>query len=238
MNKTAFLSIVIPTYNEAKVVEQSISTISSFFEERGIYYEIIISDDGSSDLTCDTVEMLKAENNNLSLLCNSHKGKGGAVREGVLSASGKYIFFLDADLSTPINEITKALKQLEDGFDIVIGSRALSDSKIKVHQPFWRERLGRIFNWIIQLFFVKGIKDTQCGFKGFSNKVAKDLFLHQKISGFSFDVEILCLARKKGYSIKELPVVWINSLSTKVSVLKELKRVIFDLIIIKIRGRR
>jgi len=228
-----FLSIIIPTFQEEKYIGKTISTIESFLINKSFNYEIIVSDDGSHDNTVKLAQEIATQKENLKVLQAAHQGKGAAVKKGVLVAQGKYILFTDADLSTPIHEFNK-LFNYTSKYDIIIGSRALSDSEIKVHQPWWREKLGRIFNIIVQSIILKDIKDTQCGFKLFKSNVAHDLFNRIKLTGFSFDVEILYLAQKSGYAIKEVPIIWKNRAETKVSIAKELFKVITDLIKIKI----
>ena len=162
-------------------------------------------------------------------------GKGFSVKEGALSAHGEYIIFTDADLSTPIEEIDKLLKWMEEGYDIVIGSRALAESDIQIHQPWYREKMGKIFNLLVQALALRGIKDTQCGFKGFRKDVAEKIFPLQTINGFGFDVELLYLAKKHGYTIKEIPVRWLNRASSKVNPLTHSSQMFLDIIRIRMR---
>ena len=151
----------------------------------------------------------------------------------MLAAKGQYLLITDADLSTPIEEVRRFLRYLEAGDDIVIGSRALEDSKIEIHQSFYREIMGRVYNLIARAFSFKGIMDSQCGFKCFKSQVAKELFGLQKINGFSFDAEILFLAQKKGYKIREEPVIWRNSSQSRVQLIRDPIAMFFDLIKIR-----
>jgi len=160
-------------------------------------------------------------------------GKGAAVRRGMLEASGTYRVFTDSDLSTPIYELEKLLNILQNSTDVCIGSRGIDNSLIKEHQPFYREFMGRFFNQIVQFYLLKGIKDTQCGFKGFKEKAAIDIFSKATLDGFSFDVEILFLARKLGYKIEEVAVEWFNDDRTTVDPIKDSIRMFFELIKIK-----
>ena len=162
-------------------------------------------------------------------------GKGYSVRIGMLSARGEYAFFTDADLSTPIEEIDKCLPYLLNGYDVVIGSRSMPGADIIVHQPWYREKMGKIFNFMVNMVLLKGIIDTQCGFKGFKREAVKTIFSKCKIDGFSFDVEALYLSRKYNFKIKEIPIRWENSTLSKVSPIKHSLQMFKDLIGIKIK---
>lgn len=179
-------------------------------------------DDGSPDKTLETAAAVAAESGQaISLLRNEiNKGKGYSVRRGVLAAKGRRVFFTDADLSTPIDEINKFLPILETAH-IAVGSRALAGSDIVIHQPFHREMMGRVFNIFVQAVAVRGIKDTQCGFKGFSRQAAQETFCRQRLNGFGFDVEVLYIAQKLGFSIAEIPITWKNSAASRVSPVQD-----------------
>ncbi len=225
------ISIVIPAYNEEKRLSISLNKILEFINANRDNYEIIVVDDGSNDRTASLpaeidifIKVIKMEKNS---------GKGASVRRGMLAAQGDYILFTDADLSTPIYELNKLLPQLKNGYDIAIGSRALDYSKIKVHQPFYREFMGRTFNKIVQYLVIKGIKDTQCGFKLFKKDAAKTIFQLALIDGFGFDVELLFLANKMGYKIKEVPVDWFNNDQSKVNPIKDSLQMLLEISRIK-----
>jgi len=223
------LSIVIPCFNEEKRITQTLSKISSYLKNKGINYEIILVDDGSKDKTLSCVEGF----DNIIILKNErNRGKGYSVRRGVLEAKGEYILFSDADLSTPIEELERFLKEIGEN-DIVIGSRASAESKIIIHQPWWREKMGKVFNILINLFIINGFKDTQCGFKLFRKEPAKKIFSLSKINGFAFDVEVILIAKRLGYRIKDLPVTWINSRESKVNPIIAPIKMIIELIKIK-----
>ncbi|MGR3320142.1 MAG: dolichyl-phosphate beta-glucosyltransferase, partial [Candidatus Anammoxibacter sp.] len=210
-------------------------TIYDYLSNQNYSYEIILVDDGSTD---DTVQLMKKFNSDdkpITVLINGeNRGKGYTVRKGMLSAKGEYIFFTDTDLSTPIEEIERCLPYLKDNYDIVIGSRGLPDSNIIIHQPWYREKMGKIFNFMVKILLLKGIIDTQCGFKGFKRQTVKTLFSRCIINGFSFDVETIYLARKFNYNIKEIPVKWKNSSLSKVNPVKHSILMFIDLISIKI----
>jgi dolichyl-phosphate beta-glucosyltransferase len=225
-----YVSIIIPAYNEAKRIGKTLETIKKFLSDKPYSWEIILVDDGSSDFTISTARS-KIADSRLRILKNPRNlGKGASIRNGMMSAKGRYLLFSDADLSTPIEELDNLLGYCEKGYDVAIGSRALKESQLIVRQPWYREMMGRIFNVFVRLIVVKGIKDTQCGFKMFSRRAGREIFPRQQLKGFAFDVELLLLAQKSGYKIKEVPVKWINSPSTKVSALKDSAKMFLDLI--------
>ena len=231
MNK---ISLIIPVYNEEKRIKLTLGKCISYFKNKKIDYEIIIVDDGSTDKTRLIIKDYLSENKNIKLTKQrKNKGKGYSVKEGMLLANGDYLLFSDADLSTPIEEIEKFIKVMKKGYDIVIASRNMKDSIIPIKQPFFRKFLGQVFPFIVNLLILPGYKDTQCGFKLFKKEVAIKIFSKQKINDFGFDVEILFIAKKYGYKIKEIPVIWSNSLVSKVSPLLDSIRMFLD--ILKIR---
>jgi dolichyl-phosphate beta-glucosyltransferase len=227
------LSVVIPTYNEEKRISGSLRAMIKYFEEREIDYEIIVSDGKSSDRTQKIVEKFSSQNPRIKLIKNNLRGKGLITSSGVRSASGDLILLADADLSTPIEEYDKLEDKIKTGADIAIGSRALPQSRILIRQPFYREWLGKLLNRFVRWFYLPDIRDTQCGFKLFKGSVAREIFARQKIEGFLFDVEVLYLARKRGYKIVEVPIVWAHSKESKVNVLRELPQVVIDFLRIK-----
>lgn len=155
----------------------------------------------------------------------------------MLAAQGKYLLFNDADFSTPIGELDKILPDFSQGYDLVIGSRALQSSSILQKQPWFRQNMGKVFNLLVRLLGLAKIKDTQCGFKCFTDSAAKDIFKLQKLDGFCFDVEVLNIAKQLGYKIKEVPVVWINRIDSRVGIVKDSLRMFFDLLRIKLSTR-
>lgn len=228
-----YLSIIIPTYNEEKRLPGTLDFILAFLRKQPYEAEIIISDDGSRDRTLQLAREKLKKHIHQILITPKNRGKGSAVKRGMLAASGKYLLFTDSDLSTPIEEVRRFLRHLESGADIVIGSRALEDSRVEIHQGFLREMMGKIYNRIARLLSFHGIQDSQCGFKCFRANVAKELFCLQKINGFSFDAEIVFLAQKKGYKILEVPVIWRNSSQSRVRLIKDPLSMFFDLLKIR-----
>lgn len=229
------LSIVIPAYNEEKRLQSTLEKIYSYLKGKNYEYAVIIIDDGSSDRTAEVA--LDSELNKtgkLSLLKNEeNKGKGFSIKRGILASYAEFVLFTDSDLSTPIEELDELFLSIQSGYDIVIGSRSIKGSEIIVHQPFYRELMGKFFNFLVQIFVLKGFIDTQCGFKLFKGNVAKDIANELKIDRFGFDVEMLYLAQKKNYKIKEAPVIWLNSPTSKVNPIFDSWRMFLDLLSIK-----
>jgi len=218
---TLFLSIVIPAFNEEQRLGPSLQKILGYLDGKSFQTEIIVVDDGSTDRTAEVAgAVLEGRLPYRVLRREKNQGKGFSVREGVLASAGQVILFTDADLSTPIEELDKFIPRLEEGFDIVIGSRALPGCDIRVPQAAPREALGKVFNRLVRLFVMKGCLDTQCGFKVFRRGAAMDLFSRLRARGFAFDVEILVLAGKLGYRVGEVPVIWCNSPPSRVRILR------------------
>jgi len=229
------ISVIIPAYNEQDRIGKAVNTIASYFRKKGLNYEIIIVDDGSRDLTPSIVKKMALKNSAIKLITNKiNKGKGYSVKKGMLKSSGKVCLFTDADISTPIRELGKLLAFTEKGYEVVVGSRRLKNSKIKVYQPVFRRLFGWLFHVVRRIFILSDIKDTQCGFKLFSRKIIKSVFSRQTTSGFVFDAEVLLIARSLGYKIKELPVIWIDDIKSTLSIKKHIVNICKDLIAIKI----
>ena len=232
------LSIVIPAYNEQGRLPGTLPRIQTFLTSPSRACEIIVVDDGSSDGTAGVIADMQGRFPQLRLLRNDgNRGKGYSVRRGMLEARGAHVLFTDADLSTPIEEVDKLLPWFDRGFEVVIGSRAMRESRIVRHQPGYREAMGRVFNLMAQSWALRGIRDTQCGFKCFRREAAHDVFSRQTLSGFCFDVEALYIASRLGYRIKEVPVTWANSPETKVRALRDSTRMFMDLLKIRARHR-
>ncbi|MEO6939218.1 MAG: dolichyl-phosphate beta-glucosyltransferase [Candidatus Kapaibacterium sp.] len=237
-----FLSLIIPAYNEAGRIVPSLHAAFEYLAKVPYTVEILVVDDGSKD---DTVAVVQEVFRNMpanlphvigrAIPLGMNAGKGAAVGKGMLEARGAIRIFTDADFSTPIKEIEKVIPLIESGaFDVVIGSRAAENrSLVKKHQPWYREMMGRFFNILVQALIFRGIKDTQCGFKGFSGKAADHLFSKQKVLGFSFDVEILYLARKADYKVKEIAIEWYNDERSTVGAVGDSARMFFELLRIK-----
>lgn len=212
-------SIVIPAYNEEAAITSSLTQVISFMKSFAASFEIIVVDDGSTDKTVEAVEKFAKDYTEITLKKNPHKGKGFAVRTGMLMSSGEYVLMADADMATPIEELKRLMVWIKDhDFDIVIGSRE-GVGAVRHNEPYFRHFMGRIFNIIVQTLTVSGIKDTQCGFKVFKAKVAHEIFENLVLFGpntpetdvprvTAFDVEVLVIAKRRGYKVKEVPVHW------------------------------
>lgn len=242
--KYPFLSVVIPAYNEERRLPPNLNRILDYLRPQPYSYEVIVVDDGSTDQTAMRVRDVVQESPCVRLIENPHYGKGYTVRTGMLAAKGQIILFTDADLSTPIEELSRLLPYFEEGYDVVIGSREGGGERQRVGEPFYRHVQGRIFNYIVQTIAVPGIQDTQCGFKAMRREVAHDLFPRLRIHDGSagpvvgsmvtgFDVELLFLALKHGYAVKEVPVEWYYGHESKVNPLRDSWRLLRDVLLVR-----
>jgi len=229
------LSVVIPAYNEQERLGTTLASITDYLKVQAYDFEIIVVDDGSSDGTVGVAQSFDG----VRLLRNKHNmGKGATVTHGMLQATGDYILFTDADGSTPIREVAKVLAAHEDGYDVVIGSRALPDSNIVQYQPLHRILLGKTFNFAVQLLALPGLKDTQCGFKSFTREAAIEVFSRRTIDRWGFDMEILYIARRFGFRVKEVGIEWEDSPASKVNALRDGLKMLGDLVRIRYQDMR
>lgn len=230
------ISIVIAAYNEEHRIGGSLLKIRDYLDGKDLNYEIIVVDDGSMDNTKQTAMDHKQEVTHLKVISYPiNRGKGYALRQGVFASTGDTVLLTDADLSTPIEELSFMLPLISGGeYDVVIGSRALKPETIVKKQPWWRQGMGKIFNKIVRFLVLDDFRDTQCGFKVFSGKTAKSLFKNARIDRFAYDVEILAMAKKKGCKIMEVPVKWINSPASKVHPIFDSLQMLYDLIKIRL----
>jgi dolichyl-phosphate beta-glucosyltransferase len=212
--------VVVPAYNEARRLPATLASVIAYLDGRSRPYELLVVDDGSADATAEVAARGLSVLGERGRVCRlpRNRGKGGAVRAGVEAARGERVLVTDADLSTPIEELEALERACQAGADVAIGSRALDRSLITRRQPPLREWSGRLFNGVVQLFALPGIRDSQCGFKLFRGDVAKDVFSRAKSDGFGFDVEVLAIARHLGYRIAEVPVRWRNDDDSRLSV--------------------
>lgn len=224
------LSIVIPAFNESRRIGATLRTIEEYAVSRLGDWEIIVVDDGSSD---DTVEVALAgvkNSGNLKILKNGvNRGKGYSTRAGALGARKAYVLLTDADLSTPIDELD-VLGAVATPDNVVIASRGLSESKLEVRQPWYRESMGRVFNLIVRGLVLPGISDSQCGFKLFGANVVRPIFENLKTDRFAFDVEVLATALHLGFVVHEVPVRWRNDEGTRVDALKDSLQMLKDVV--------
>jgi dolichyl-phosphate beta-glucosyltransferase len=232
---TPFLSIVIPAHNEESRLPGTLGQIFAFLESQSYISEVIIVENGSSDRTLELANEFALQHKNLKIIHEEQRGKGNAVRRGMLEARGDYRFICDADLSMPINEVQKFLPPLLSDFDIAIGSRE-APGAIRYNEPAYRHWGGRAINLVIQLLILPGFNDTQCGFKCFRARVVEDIFRQQTLMGWSFDIEILYLARRKKMLIKEVPIQWYFDAGSKVNAVKDALHMISDIFRIHINA--
>lgn len=239
-----FLSVIIPSFNEIKNLRRNVLTdVLNYLKKQDYTWELILSDDGSTDGTVAELTALQKNNANIQVLTNEHAGKGPTVQSGMLAAKGEWRLFTDFDQSTPIAEFEKLLRQTPQ-FSIVIGSREIAGA-LRDKEPFHRHVMGKIFNRVVQLLAVSGIMDTQCGFKLFSAEATEKLFSCLVVYGKqrkyadaftgAFDVEILFLAKKYGYQIKEVPILWKHYHTDRVSPIKDSLRMVRDLLRIRLQ---
>ena len=230
-----YLSVVIPAFNEEPRIGATLERAYGYLSRCGYPFEIVVVDDGSRDGTIRVAEAFASRSPGIRIVLNDmNRGKGFSVRHGVEEARGEYVLFSDADLSTPIEDVEKLFPKLtSEGFGIAIGSRSIRGADVRIHQPWYRELMGKIYNKIVRACALRGFKDTQCGFKLFRADVARRIFAKQRIERFSFDVEALYLARKYGYRIAEVPVTWYDSPRSRVSIASAPLRMFLD--VLKIR---
>ena len=231
-----FLSVVIPTFNEVARIIGTLSRVIEYLAAKDYQWEIVVADDGSIDHTTDLVDLEIAKHSNIRVLHLPHRGKGWAVKNGMLAAEGEYRLLCDADLSVPIEQVERVLPPLGPNADIVFGSRETPTAS-RIGEPLRRHFMGRAFNWLVALLAVPGLADTQCGFKCFRAEAAQDLFARLTLDGFAFDVELFHLARKGGLSYSEVGVDWYYRSQSKVRPFQDAFAMTFDLLKVRWRHR-
>lgn len=231
----AHLSIVIPAFNEARRLPPTMRKLAEFFRDDKAGVEIVIVVEESGDGTLEIARELAASQADSGVRWEvvdggPQRGKGHAVRNGMLHATGDLVFYMDADLSVPLAEIPRFLRCFQEhpGVDLLVGNRQHRDSRITLAQAWLRRTMGQIFNLVLGRLGLAEFRDTQCGFKAFRHAAARAIFERQQIDGFAFDVEVLLLARKLRLTIKDLPVEWINSPESKVHILRDSLRMLWD----------
>ena len=228
------LSIVVPAYNESARIENALGRVMECVEKQGWDAEVLVVDDGSTDATPEIVHRWMQKYPRLHLIQNEgNRGKGYSVRNGLLQAAGEVVMFTDADLSAPMEEAERLFAALADGADVAIGSRWLDRTRQTIHQPLYRRFFGRCFNWVTRLVMGLPFKDTQCGFKAFKRGAAQIIFRLQRIERWGFDPEILFIARKLGYDIREVPVTWGHDERSRMSYLKDGMKMLEEMAIIR-----
>jgi len=233
------LSLIIPTFNEERRIGKSLDRILTFLQAQPYPSEIIIVDDGSQDRTVDVVQQRSNSNPPIRIERQPHNmGKGEAIKRGMLQGNGSYLFFSDADLSVPIEALPTFLSILENGCDVAVGSRRKPGAVLEVHQPLYRELMGKVFTWLSNWILDLRVSDFTCGFKGFRREAARELFSRQRLGNWSFDPEILYLAKLKQYRVAEIPVRWRNDRATKVRLWRDVLSSFFGLLYIRLYDLR
>jgi len=232
-----FLSIIIPAHNEANRLPPSLEKIDAFLTGQAFTSEVVVVENGSSDGTLAIAESFKTRMPALKVIHEDRRGKGLAVRRGMLEAAGEYRFFCDADLSMPIEQVLRFLPPELDLVDVAIGSREVAGSR-RIDEPGYRHLIGRVFNTMVRWMVLPGLQDTQCGFKCFRGEIAEKVFPLQTLTGMSFDAEVLFIARKLGYRITEVPIDWTFNADSRVRLVQDSLRMAFDLLEIRIKSAR
>ncbi len=231
--------MVVPAYNEEERLPRTLARLDEYYRAQDYPWDVTVVSDGSTDRTEEIVQAFAKEHAGFRLIASRpNRGKGYVVRKGMLEAQGDLVLFCDADLATPQEETEKLLAHMRQGADVAIGSRPLADSKLEKHQPFLREFLGRGFNKAVQLLAIRGIDDTQCGFKMFTRKAAQDVFRRCTFDGFSFDFEALLIARDLGFRIDEVPIRWSHQEGSKVVMMRDGPRALRDLVRLRLKSKR
>lgn len=227
----------MPAFNEADRLPVSLVHVRAFLDSSGEDYEVIVVDDGSEDGTAAVAEAMATGWPQCTVRrLPRNAGKGAAVREGMLAARGSTRAFTDADLSAPIEQLPVLRRRLGGACQVAIASRGLPDSRVEVHQPGYREAMGRMYNRLLRLLVLPGILDTQCGFKIFTGLAATTCFGPLRTRGFGFDVEVLLRARRQGWTIAEVPVVWRHMEASRVHSLRDSSRMLYDLVRLRVGG--
>ena len=232
-----FLSIIIPAHNEESRLPSTLEQVFHFLERQSFTSEVVVVENGSSDRTYEIAQEFAKHNRNLRVIQNDWRGKGLAIQRGVKEAKGGYIFLCDADLSMPVDEISKFIPPQLNHVDIAIASREASGA-VRYHEPYYRHFTGRVFNTLIRLLVLPTLQDTQCGFKCIRADVARDIFRYQTLTGWAFDVELLYIARHHGYQVVEIPIDWYFNADSKISIFRDSLRMFLDLLLIRRNARR
>jgi dolichyl-phosphate beta-glucosyltransferase len=232
-----YLSIIIPAYNEERRLPATLREICGFLEKQSFSTEVLVIENGSQDHTFQIADEFARQHSGFRTIREDKRGKGLAIKRGMLEAGGQFRFMCDADLSMPIDEINRFLPPLLSDFDVAIGSRE-APGAVRYREPTYRHLGGRMINQIIQLLALPGLHDTQCGFKCFNAAAAEDLFDSLTLDGWSFDIELLYVARKRGYRIIEVPIPWYFMAESKVELIHDTLRMVVDIITIRLNDKR
>lgn len=236
MNQQPLLSIIIPAYNEEHRLPRSLDKIVAFIAQQPETIEVLIVENGSRDRTTEIADAYAARYPFIRVL-HSAKGKGAAVRAGMMAGEGRYLFMCDSDLSMPIEEVRKFLPPLLDNYDVAIASRE-GPGAHRYNEPQFRHLMGRVFNLIVRVIAIPGFQDTQCGFKSFRREVAREVFTDGTMDGWAFDVEALFIALRRGYKVIPVPVDWYFDADSRVNPLHDTWRMFRDVVKIRLKGLR
>ena len=234
-----FLSVIIPAYNESRRLPATLDKILAYFARQPYTTEVVVVENGSTDTTADVVRRYMAEYPTVKLMRSQVRGKGNAVREGMLTCQGAYLFMCDADLSMPIAELDKFFPDGQATWDIAIASRE-APGAVRHDEPPLRHLMGRVFNFLVKVIAIPRFEDTQCGFKCFKREVARDVFARQTLTGWGFDVEVLYIALKRGYRVVEIPIHWYYQSDSRVRPVHDTLRMIRELLLVRwndVQGR-
>lgn len=232
-----FLSIIIPARNEESRLPGTLEQVFDFLSIQTYLSEVLVVENGSRDRTLAIAQEFARKYPHLRVLQSSRPGKGLAVRQGMLAARGEYRFMCDADLSMPIQEVNRFLPPMLIGCEIAIASRE-APGAVRYHEPYYRHFVGRVYNGMIRAFALPGLQDTQCGFKCFRGDLVQELFTRQTLDGWAFDVEILFIARRRGYKIVEVPIPWYYTPHSKINIVRDSLRMGMDLLKIRLNAWR
>lgn len=235
------LSIVIPAYNEELRLPGSLKTLAEHCSGFDFRWEIVVVVEKSTDRTVELSSAVAAKFPGVSIIVNQiQKGKGYAVRTGVGLSRGEVVLIMDADLSVPVEYVDRFLEAFDENpeIDVLVGNRQHQESVIPVRQSAFRERLGKVFNWFVRVLSESELRDTQCGFKALRRRAAIEIFQRQRIDGFAFDVETLMLAERMAFTIRDLPVTWINSPESKVRIIRDSARMLWDILAVRLQVNR
>lgn len=230
------VSFIIPAFNEARRLPESLSRLKAYLDQRTLRYEVIVVNDGSTDDTGAVVERWADRWPAVRGISGPHRGKGGAVRAGVLTATGRRVAFADADFSMPPEQFDRFWPRALADIDVVIGSREAAGAR-RFGEPAYRHLMGRVFNALVRMLLLPGIQDSQCGFKCIRREIAADLCQHQTIAGWGFDVELLYIAHLRGYSIREVPISWYYERGSRIRPVRDTLTMVRDVLCIYRHGR-
>jgi dolichyl-phosphate beta-glucosyltransferase len=233
MKNKIWLTILIPAYNEAKIIKNTLDKICKYLKNKDFEWEIVVSDDGSRDDTSSIVKKYKS--NKIRLVSSAkNRGKGAALKTGVMASKGDYIIFMDADLSVPLSTTTKFVNEFKNGAEVVVASRRVKGAIIEVHQPWHREAMGKVYTKLTQLITGVTISDFTCGFKGFSKSSGRKIFGKSVVNRWAYDSEIMFLAKKYGYEIFQVPIKWKNREDTRVKLRQVVVESFLDLLNVRL----